>query len=239
MGCLARSDAPSAHVGALCQTNASAKRQSTRRSTRRPALSWASRPPLPPQPNRLSPPPPPFPRPPPSADARASGRSSRPTHLCLPRTVLGGAGHQRAKGARRQVAGAAGPLCEGAARPCPHLHRDWARRCHMCAGTGLTPATSAPGLGSPLPHLRRPGGRTRTHTFGPSVATLERSVGDSAATPTERESVQRAERRRASAGCAIRCMRCVAHRPGRWTHGTGRAVTDGMSHIYISIYIYI
>ena len=25
----------------------------------------------------------------------------------------------------------------------------------ICAGTGLTPATSAPGLGSPLPHLRR------------------------------------------------------------------------------------
>jgi hypothetical protein len=27
--------------------------------------------------------------------------------------------------------------------------------CHICAGTGLTPATSAPGLGSSLPHLRR------------------------------------------------------------------------------------
>ena len=27
--------------------------------------------------------------------------------------------------------------------------------CHICTGTGLTPATSAPGLGSPLPHLRR------------------------------------------------------------------------------------
>jgi hypothetical protein len=26
-------------------------------------------------------------------------------------------------------------------------------RCHICAGTGLTPATSAPGLASPLPHL--------------------------------------------------------------------------------------
>ena len=29
------------------------------------------------------------------------------------------------------------------------------RRCHICAGTGLTPATSAPGLGSPLPRLHR------------------------------------------------------------------------------------
>ncbi len=27
--------------------------------------------------------------------------------------------------------------------------------CCICAGTGRTPATSAPGLGSPLPHLRR------------------------------------------------------------------------------------
>ena len=32
----------------------------------------------------------------------------------------------------------------------PHLRRDWAHPCHICAGTGLTPATSAPGLGSPL-----------------------------------------------------------------------------------------
>jgi hypothetical protein len=37
----------------------------------------------------------------------------------------------------------------------PHLHRDWARPCHICTGTGLAPATSAPGLGSPLPHLHR------------------------------------------------------------------------------------
>ena len=37
----------------------------------------------------------------------------------------------------------------------PHLRRDRAHRCHICAGTGLTAATSAPGPGSPLPHLRR------------------------------------------------------------------------------------
>ena len=30
-----------------------------------------------------------------------------------------------------------------------------ARRCHICSGTGIAPATSAPGLGSPPPHLRR------------------------------------------------------------------------------------
>jgi hypothetical protein len=37
----------------------------------------------------------------------------------------------------------------------PHLHRDWAHPCHLCARTGLTPATSAPELGSPLPHRHR------------------------------------------------------------------------------------
>ena len=31
----------------------------------------------------------------------------------------------------------------------PHMHRDWAHPCHICRGTGLTPATYAPGLGSP------------------------------------------------------------------------------------------
>jgi hypothetical protein len=39
--------------------------------------------------------------------------------------------------------------------PLPHLHRDWAHRCHIGTGTGLSAATSAPGLGSPLPHLHR------------------------------------------------------------------------------------
>ena len=36
----------------------------------------------------------------------------------------------------------------------PHLRRDWAHPCHICAGTGLTPSAAAPGLGSPVPHLR-------------------------------------------------------------------------------------
>ena len=52
------------------------------------------------------------------------------------------------------------------ARPLPHLHRDSAHSCNICTGTrltpaatsvpglGLAPATSAPGLSSPLPHLQ-------------------------------------------------------------------------------------
>jgi len=37
-------------------------------------------------------------------------------------------------------------------RSLPHLRRDWAHPRHIRTGTGLTPATSAPGLGSPPPH---------------------------------------------------------------------------------------
>jgi hypothetical protein len=37
----------------------------------------------------------------------------------------------------------------------PQQHRDCAHACHTSTGTALTPATSAPGLRSPLPHLHR------------------------------------------------------------------------------------
>ena len=47
-----------------------------------------------------------------------------------------------------------GALAAGAPQP-PVDSRREAHPSHICAGTGLTPATSAPGLGSPLPHLRR------------------------------------------------------------------------------------
>jgi hypothetical protein len=33
--------------------------------------------------------------------------------------------------------------------------------CHICTGTGPTPATSAGGLGSPLPHMHRDWARPR------------------------------------------------------------------------------
>ena len=49
----------------------------------------------------------------------------------------------------------------------PHLHRDWARPCHIrgtglapahiCTGTGLTPAASSPGRGSPPLAASAPG----------------------------------------------------------------------------------
>ena len=54
------------------------------------------------------------------------------------------------------AAAAASPPGLCAASAVPHLRRDFAlTRCHTSAGTGFTPATSARGLGSPLPHLRR------------------------------------------------------------------------------------
>ena len=37
----------------------------------------------------------------------------------------------------------------------PGMPRESAHSCHICTGTGPTPPTSAPGLGSPLQHLHR------------------------------------------------------------------------------------
>jgi hypothetical protein len=37
----------------------------------------------------------------------------------------------------------------------PHLRRDWTRPFHTCDGTGLTAATSAPGLGCPRTTVSR------------------------------------------------------------------------------------
>jgi hypothetical protein len=59
------------------------------------------------------------------------------------------------------------------ATPVPHLHRDWAHRCHICTGAGLTPATSAPELGSPRPHPHRDWaqpGHIRTGTWAHPLA---------------------------------------------------------------------
>jgi hypothetical protein len=48
-----------------------------------------------------------------------------------------------------------GPPWQCRAGSCQIRIASWARPCHICTGTGLAPATSAPGLGSPLPHLHR------------------------------------------------------------------------------------
>jgi len=72
----------------------------------------------------------------------------------------------------------------GLGSPLPHLHRDWARPCHICTGTGLAPchictgtapgrgsphATSAPGRGSPLPHLQWDGAHPYHSAARPSA----------------------------------------------------------------------
>jgi hypothetical protein len=46
------------------------------------------------------------------------------------------------------AAGSPAPIAQEPGSLLPHLRRDWAHPCHICAWTGLTSATSAPGLGS-------------------------------------------------------------------------------------------
>ena len=43
----------------------------------------------------------------------------------------------------------------GSGRGAGHLHKTWAYPCHICTRIGLTPATSAQGLGSPLPNWHK------------------------------------------------------------------------------------
>ncbi len=65
-----------------------------------------------------------------------------PSHRLVPRFSL-----------RCHICSGTGPTARlfvspGLGSPPPHLHRDWAWPRHICTGTGLGPATSAPGLGS-------------------------------------------------------------------------------------------
>jgi hypothetical protein len=58
------------------------------------------------------------------------------------------------KGVVERIEGAAVFVkCAMGLTECPHLPRDCAHRCHICAETGLTPPTSAPEHGSPHPYL--------------------------------------------------------------------------------------
>ena len=52
-----------------------------------------------------------------------------------PRSAAGAPGLSRAAGLRLRSLHGRLTACS----PLPHLRRDWARRCHICAGTGLTP----------------------------------------------------------------------------------------------------
>ena len=47
--------------------------------------------------------------------------------------------------------------------------------CCICAETGRTPATSAPGLGAPLPHLRRNWAQQLPHLSGTGLAPAGRA----------------------------------------------------------------
>ena len=72
--------------------------------------------------------------------------------------------------------------------PRPPLHRDWTHPRHICIGTGLTRATSAPGLRSPVCHICVLGSPARlictgTETHPCHICTALRSdtTGDSRA----------------------------------------------------------
>jgi hypothetical protein len=62
----------------------------------------------------------------------------------------------------------------GLGSPLPHLHRDWARRSHICTRTGLAAPTSAPGRAHPshictgtglTPPTSAPGLRSRWYIY--------------------------------------------------------------------------
>jgi hypothetical protein len=91
------------------------------------------------------------------ASTQAYARARSTVHQCMAQT------HH---GRRHRNCSTVAPRVPGPGSPLPHLHRDRAHPCHICTGTGLTPAhiwagtglalpTSAPGLSSPLPHLHR------------------------------------------------------------------------------------
>ena len=77
----------------------------------------------------------------PSRSRRSLARplpSAEPT--CAPICFCGVAQHCTAPHSARRSTSA-----PGLGSRLPHLYRDWAHPCHICTGTGLIPATSAPG----------------------------------------------------------------------------------------------
>jgi hypothetical protein len=79
---------------------------------------------------------------------------------CVPllcHTLVRVAWDTRSHGIHRETS----PSPSNASAPVPHLRRDLAHRCNICAGTGLAPRTSAPGSSSPEPTSAQGTGLTR------------------------------------------------------------------------------
>jgi hypothetical protein len=87
----------------------------------------------------------------------------RAWHWATVGMALGHCGHGTGPHLRRHSAGhraSAAPPRDGLGYTAhSQTHRSiritWARRCHICVWAGQAAAVPAPGLGSPLPHLRR------------------------------------------------------------------------------------
>jgi hypothetical protein len=131
----------------------------------------------------------------------------------------------------------------------PHPRRDWAHPCHICTGTGLAPATSAPGLGSPLlAHMRKHdalGSRPicsrarigaaacglRTHARTHACYRLSGLSADrrTAGVAIDRWMVRAGGRRRPVPAAALTCARAHTRARAR-THTHARARTHTHAH---------
>jgi hypothetical protein len=65
-------------------------------------------------------------------------------------------------------------ICAATGWPLPHLHGDMAHPCHTCTGSGLTVVTSAPGRRSSLRHLPRSSALSHRTRIRPSHQHLSR-----------------------------------------------------------------
>jgi hypothetical protein len=65
----------------------------------------------------------------------------------------------------------------------PHLHREWAHPFHICPGTALGPATSAPGLRAPATSAPGTGPTPATSAPGTALAPVSSILKRSVRTP--------------------------------------------------------
>jgi hypothetical protein len=94
--------------------------------------------------------------------------------------------------------------------PLPHLHQDWAHHGHICAGTGLTPPTSAPGLGSRAAAASGQRRRRRSALTSPSLSA-------ESASPTQAS-------RCYHIACMQHCTMCIVQHPTYNTQNATRIV---------------